>query len=418
VRVVHICNLPVPPEHPDFGRLRMHPGRWVLNLALAQKAHADIDPRLVVQVPGASCDYDTEIEGIPVKFVAAPNRFRALTLFQFDAKRLARSALELTPDLIHAHGTEGAYLLAAQATGLPYVLTVQGMFSQINSVMPPRLLSRPWVVEQIERHSLAKAQHVIAKSDYVADWIAKTYPHLEIHRIPNTFDPGILEVPLDMPREQGSIAFVGTVDPRKGLHLLAEAIESSVEGRESRGEECSRQKSEIRNQKSATHHSPRCTRYSPPISLHIFGNHGSGATEYEKSTINKLRVLLGDRLHLHGVVPSAELPREVAKCEVLVAPSIEEMFGNQVIEALLVGTWPVVSSGTAMEENVLRIGAGSIFEKGNPRELAAVLAGIFQNNLDWDRELTREKVNSWIGPAVLTREHAELYESILCQPLP
>jgi glycosyltransferase involved in cell wall biosynthesis len=188
-----------------------------LNLALAQKAYTDIDPCLLVQVPGVSCDHSTEIEGIPVTFVAAPDRFRALTLFQLDAKRLARRVLELKPDIVHAHGTEDAYLVTAQATGLPYVLTVQGMFSQINSVMPPRLLSRPWVVEQIERHSLAKGCHVIAKSNYVADWIAKTYPHLTIHRIPNTFDPKILEVPLDMPREPGSIAFVGTVDPRKGL---------------------------------------------------------------------------------------------------------------------------------------------------------------------------------------------------------
>ena len=82
--------------------------------------------------------------------------------------------------------------------------------------MPPKPFSRAWGVERIERRSLAKARDIVAKSDYVADWIARNYPHLAIHRIPSTFDPRILDVPLDSPREPRSIAFVGNIDPRKG----------------------------------------------------------------------------------------------------------------------------------------------------------------------------------------------------------
>jgi hypothetical protein len=52
MKVVHLCNLPIPEAHPDYGKVPYHPGRWVLNLALAQRAHTGIEPELLVQVPG------------------------------------------------------------------------------------------------------------------------------------------------------------------------------------------------------------------------------------------------------------------------------------------------------------------------------------------------------------------------------
>ena len=71
MRVVHLCNVPLPPEHPDHESISFHPGRWVLNLAIAQRKHAGINARLVMQVPGARHDFLTEMEGVPVHFVAA-----------------------------------------------------------------------------------------------------------------------------------------------------------------------------------------------------------------------------------------------------------------------------------------------------------------------------------------------------------
>ena len=344
-----------------------------------------MDVKLVMHVPGASGYHRDESLGFPIHYIAGPSRLRAATFFYFDRRRIAKFVRRLDPDIIHAHGTEDSFVIAAQAVGRPYVVTAQGMFSQINHVMPPRLASRARVVEFVERRSLARAKHIIAKSDYVADWIRLTYPHLAIHRIPNTFDPRIMEVPLDGQRQPSSLAFVGNIDPRKGLHLLAEALKNQ----------------------------PLATRHSPLVTLHIFGNRGSGASDYEKSTINSLRSIIGDRLALHGVVPAADLPRHVAACELLVAPSIEEMFGNQVIEALLVGTWPVVSSGTAMEENVRKIGAGTLFKNGNASDLARGILDAQDKIKAWNREETRLRVDQWLGPSKVASLHLSLYCKIL-----
>lgn len=387
MRVVHICHVPLPPEHPDYGRLYSYPGSWVVNLALAQKTHTDLQPILITQVPGASSDFEYEIQGIPVEFVKIPNRFRSLLLFERDRRILAARALNKSPDFIHAHGTEESCTLAAQTIRKPYVITAQGLYSQINSVMPPPLISRSRVIEFLERRSLARARHIIAKSDYVRDWIRKQYPHLEIHQIPNTFHPPLLDIPTS--KSPGTnIVFVGTVSPRKGLHLVADALET------------------IKKQGLGSNNFSK-------ISLHVVGNAGDKAGDYENVLLNRLRDLLGDRLVLHGTLPLLNAVKVVASCGLLVAPSYEEMFGNQVIEALLVGTWPVVSSETAMAENVSRLGAGSIFKRGDANALLETLEPLIAKHEDWNSQNIRRKVCDWMGPSSIAVQHRELYERLL-----
>jgi hypothetical protein len=82
VNILHLGNLPLPQNHPDHDRLPRHPGRWVLNLAKAQKQHSTCNPEIVVTVPGANKDFFTTIESIPVHFLAAAPRFRSLTFFR------------------------------------------------------------------------------------------------------------------------------------------------------------------------------------------------------------------------------------------------------------------------------------------------------------------------------------------------
>src|SRR6266480_4581735 len=154
MKVVHACYLPLSIDHPDFGKIWRHPGRWVLNLALAQKKHTPIQPELIVQVPGSRRDFSTTVEGIPVHYLGAPRRFRSATLFYFDVKSICRKVQAIRPDLVHGHGFEDAYGLAAQRSGFSYVITAQGLHFLINRRVRPSLVSRERVVEFTERRCL------------------------------------------------------------------------------------------------------------------------------------------------------------------------------------------------------------------------------------------------------------------------
>src|SRR2546430_13962382 len=101
MKVVHACYLPLSIDHPDSGKTWRHPGRWVLNLALAQKKYTTVQPELIVQVPGSRDDFSTTVEGIPVHYLAASRRFRSATFFYFDVKSICHKACALEPDFVH-----------------------------------------------------------------------------------------------------------------------------------------------------------------------------------------------------------------------------------------------------------------------------------------------------------------------------
>jgi len=387
MRLVHLCNLPLPLEHPDGGRISLHPGRWVLNLALAQRQHADIDARLVVQVPGSRHDFRTEIEGVPVHFVAAPDKLRSATLFVPDVLRLRKAVLAEHPDLVHAHGTEDAYALSAQACGKPYVITAQGCFFIINRELPPRLISRERIVQFTEWMALRRANHVIAKSSYVRDELARAFPNLTIHEIPNTIDTRLLELPVDREREAGSLAFVGTLVPRKGVHLIADALDMM---RKKDPEVFAR------------------------IKLSGFGDRPHHESDYEVMCKKRLRELLDKRVAFHGTIPAIEVAETLSRTEVLLAPSLEEMFGNQFIEAVAVGADAIVSEGTALAENSRRLRAGRVVTRDDAGALAVAIRKAMVSPITLSERIERRKeLAGFIGPEAVALAHRKVYEQLL-----
>lgn len=381
LKIVHICNLPLSPDHPDHARVATHPGRWVLNLALAQARHTDLRPELVVPVPGTHCNHSTLIEGIPVHFLATPTRLRSATFFWFDARRIARVVRSLQPDLVHAHGTEDAHGLAALRSGRPSVITSQGLHFMINALLCPSFFSRERIVQCTEGACLRRARHLIAKSEYVRTALTSRFPNLITHLIPNTFDP-FLET-LQEKREPGTVIFVAIIAPRKGLHDLREAAR-------------------LLKDRLAS------------FSLWVVGNGTPPRSEYEAKEIQALMEIMGNRVRFWGTLPATKTASLVARSCLLVAPSIEEMFGNQVIEALLVGTPVIVADQTAMAENVRRFGNGQVVPQANPRALADAMERALHTPPSPEvAAKARQAIHEWMSPERVARLHREVYETIL-----
>ncbi|MFM8887995.1 MAG: glycosyltransferase [Chthoniobacterales bacterium] len=346
-----------------------------------------MDARLVMQVPGATDDLRTVVEGVPVHFVAAPDKFRSATLFIPDVLRLRKAVLAERPDVVHAHGSEDAYALGAEACGKPCVITAQGCFFIINRELPPRLISRERVVQLTEWLALRRAKRVIAKSAYVRDELARAFPHLTIHEIPNTIDPRLLEIPVDRERESGSFAFVGTVVPRKGVHLIADAL--LILQREN-------------------------PEAFARIKLNIFGDRPGRESDYETDCKKRLRELLGDRVAFRGTIPAFEVAEELSYTEALLAPSLEEMFGNQFIEAVAVGADAIVSEGTAMAENARRLGVGNIIPRNDAKALAAAICRLLGCGLTLiERQRRRQELVGFVGPKAVAQLHRHLYDGLL-----
>ncbi len=378
MKILHLGHVPLPPDHPDHGRLSVHPGRWVLNHALAQRRHTDLDVEIVTISHKTSRDVVTDVEGVRVHFLRTFHPYRAATGFLLDRWRVARTVRKLNPDVVHAHGTEDAYALAAEWTGRPHVITAQGlMFQILPRLARPHPLLR--FVALTERHSLRRARTVIAKSEYVRRGLAEAHPHLDLRVIPNTYQAE-LDAPLatlSKPR----LAYVGSMDERKGVHLIADAM-------------------------------PEIRKAVPDVSLMVVGNADSPAA-FEAGQIGRLRESLGDRLVLCGRRPAPELFELLRPCRALLAPSLEEMFGNQLIEGLMCGLHGIVADETALAENVRRFGNGTVVPQRDAGALAAAAIRALRNPpSDADREAARRRIRDVMGPARVAARHKALYEEL------
>lgn len=381
IRVVHIAHCIFDDRHPDQNRLSLHPGRWVLNLAIAQNACNNMQTEIVVPVHHASCDHIGHIDGVRVHYLAVGSFSRALILnFCVVKRRVAAYVKTLNPDIVHAHGTESFHALAAQQTRLPYVITAQGMLFMIMPILNPPLLSIYRVLKHIERRALLNARQVIAKSDNVAQALAQSFPHLQLHRIPNTFLPALLDIA--GVHSPNTLVYVGTLNFRKGIHILADALEIAS--------------------KSLT-----------TIALNVVGNAGEHASEYEKSNLEKIHGILGDRLKLHDRVPLKDVGHIVADSTALVAPSLDEMFGNQLIEALLVGTHGIVTENTGLAENARRFGNATVIPQQDPQALAGAIIQTLRRKDFPEREQARKRIVDYMGPETVAKAHYDLYQIIL-----
>jgi glycosyltransferase involved in cell wall biosynthesis len=146
--------------------------------------------------------------------------------------------------------------------------------------------------------------------------------------------------------------------------------------------------------------------------LHIFGDRREAA-EYEARELAGLRELLGERLVTHGTVGSMELAEELSTIPVLLAPSLEEMFGNQFIEAKLLGVRGIVAEGTAMAENARRIGSGVVVGQRDADGLARAIAEALENPREVaEMEAVRGRILDFMGPKEVARRHGEVYEKL------
>ncbi len=381
MKIIHLGNIPFFRNYPEKEHIKRHPGRWVLNHALAQKS-IGLDVEIITLVHGAKKDYVLDVEGIKVHYLKTAHKWRHMTFYAIDQWRVARYVKKLNPDFVHAHGTEDAYGWAAQRIGLPYCITAQGLFFQII----PTLKRKPSIHEKFlkwgENIVLKRAKHVIAKSEYVRDALAEKYPHLQLELIPNTYELALAN-DIVYPKQQ-SFAFVGCIDDRKGVHLIAEALK-------------------------------RVINEFPNVKLHIAGNNKEGSqTLYEQSVIKDLRETLGENLILHGRVPSDELFKILDECVAIVAPSTEEMFGNQLIEGLMRGCHGIVTDQTAMAENVRRFGNGTIVPQGDSCAIADAILGILTNPPNMTiLEDSRQEIKDYMGPQKVAKLHEKFYNQIL-----
>lgn len=298
-----------------------------------------------------SCGERREFDGVQVRYFAVrgPGRLRY-------APGLRRALNEQVGDfdLVHAHGVFQAptslALRAAQAAGIPTVLSPRGMLQREVLEARGRLRKRLWL-RGIDLRALRGLTGVHLTSELERNALEGLSPSNDqlllqpngVEREPFDGDwNAVDDAVADLCAEHSEVVlFLGRINWKKGLDLLAEAF-AGLPG---------------------------------DAHLVVAGPDDGGRASFE-ARVHELG--LASRVTLTGVLRGTTLSALLEHARCLVLPSRSENFGNVVLEAMAVGTPPIVTPEVGAAEWVRR-GAGLVVP-AEPDRWCAALGGLLADS--------------------------------------
>jgi glycosyltransferase involved in cell wall biosynthesis len=336
---------------------------------------AGLRPGFRPEVPSAE-----EQGGVPVlhpRFLSFPGFLKCLDgllLFLWTLPTLLRLRREFPFEVIDAHFTypEGlAAVLAGRVLGVPVTLTERGTLPLIAR----HRLRRPQL-----RFALRRAARLIAVSESLKDSAVELgVPPERVRVIENGVDPEVFHAAdrvearraLGLAKYGPLLVSVGTLAPRKGFHLVIEAMAALSK------------------------------RY-PKIRFAIVGGAGAEGAMGEELRQLAARLGLGERVIFAGPRRREELAAWYSAADLFVLASSHEGCPNVVLEALACGT-PVVATPVGNVPEILSPESGLLAEREVPALTQAIATAL---DRPWDREQVRARVapRTW---AAVGREAAE-----------
>ena len=187
-----------------------------------------------------------------------------------------------------------------------------------------------------------------------------------------------------VPHDRPLVAFVGTLEPRKGVASLVAAFD-------------------------------RVAHAQRDAVLVLGGQIGWGLTGIERALAAARH---GDRIIRTGYLPDAAVPALLRQSTVVAYPAVEEGFGLPALEALACGAPLITTEGTAMAE--VAQGAACLVRPGDDDALAEAIEAALEQGRESSevvrrRDLGLPRAARYTWPASVAK-HVEAYEVALRAP--
>ena len=225
MKVAIVAPYPVYPFRNELGCLDVspteHPCTWIVNLIKGlSRNFEDMDIHLVTLSNKIKKDKDFELNGISFHFLKAFRfRYRVLTLFRRDKKKIHKKLREISPDIVHGHGTEDVYSYAAVTSPYPHIISIQGIMDEIAKVYPEN--RRIKIMRYLEKYTLRKARYIAYKSSFAKD-VTKRFTSGKYFYLDNITEKLFFKI--ENKEINNQILFVGSILKSKGIEDLLQAI--------------------------------------------------------------------------------------------------------------------------------------------------------------------------------------------------
>jgi glycosyltransferase involved in cell wall biosynthesis len=390
MRVVWLAPYPpdalVQPDELSNGRW-YHPSPWLVALADALVEDHGVELTIVTLSRAVNSDLAGRTRGRDYAVLHSSNGYvKLLSGYRRDTSRLLRALEGLAPDVVHAHGTEQEYGIAAARCGRPSVLTIQGFMRSMRGLNPSLLTYRGWSYRALARHeafAIRQVDVVIAHNRYAEDYVHGIASDAAVRRIPNPVAPEFLRPGHAEPAGNPLVLFVGSLRPEKGVYVLLEAVADMADGGAS-------------------------------LDLALVG---PGALGDVSDRVQRLLTdgIGGVSVEITGSVSQSEVADQMRRASAVVLPSLAENAPTVVMEAMAVGA-PVVASRTGGIPDMIADGVdGVLVEPGDVESLREGLSRVLDSR-DLRRRLSekaRERAHAAYRPDIVAARTVGLYEEVV-----
>jgi glycosyltransferase involved in cell wall biosynthesis len=377
MKIAWLCPYPV----SDLGgalqwsirRPSTHPCSWIMHLSRALVQLPEVELHVVTLCPWVSRSQAIKKDGLVIHVVkngmpflhrGYPKNFRvdAKTSYRLESRKINTVLKQIQPDIVHAHGTENEYALAAMRSGYPWLISIQGIVAEFNKTDPSPYFD---IMEPKEALTVKKCRYFTCRTHFDTGFVRRLNPGARIFDIPEAMGPVFFDGQWNSP-EGSRVLHVGGAAPRKGLHVLIEAMGQVVEK-------------------------------VPGASIDAVGN----VPADRQQVLQELADRHGVKICFHGFRNAAEIAVLHRQCSLFVLCSSNENSPNTLAEAMVSGM-PCVAYNVG--------GVSSMFEDGKsgiliqPHDVAALSARVAE--LLTDREKAK-RMGSAAADFARSRNHPD-----------
>ncbi len=372
IRIVFLAYYPASrlEGHIDTTQIQFeHPASWVVNLAKALSEREDLELHVVSESPNVRRDQDVHLDGVFYHFVKSPRTFNLSTLYYFNVKRLVKKVRSIKPDIVHAHGCEGAVGLAGIYSGYPCLISIQGVLSRIVAAKRANHLPisiREIILLNIERWILRRGRYFGTRTDFATNHVRSVNPKAQIFYSPEIMSKIFFGIRPNL--DGNNILYVGSIIPAKGVDTLLEAF-------------------------SKVH------ALGIPCSLDIVG---SGDSHY----VGTLQQFVADHglsssVRFHGYQGRETIANLMSASTIFILPSLMENSPNVLCEAMCAGL-PVIATDVGGIGSFIQSGVtGLLIPPKDPVKLSEAMISLLS-----DKNL-RENLSANARAKALSRHRPE-----------
>lgn len=376
-------------EYAGLLRRVPHASSWVTVLGDALGRQDGVELHIVTLLPEAvrradirenSIFFHLIPSGVPLWRKPYPAKFPVDigTFYARERWSMAGIVRSIGADVVHGHGTEAAYGLAAAGCGCPCIVSMQGIVSRIHGVRPsPHTLVGGW----LERRLLHRLRHVACRTSFDKEFVRSINPRIRIHHVDEAVSPRFTTAkrkPTSAPR----FLFVGELCRWKGLETLLRVVALVARDR-------------------------------PDVQLVLAG---TGRPAYVKRLLGMCEDLgIGAKVCFAGQCDRESLIRRHEESMVLVHPSLIDNSPNAVTEAMASGL-PVVASNVGGIPSLVDDGkTGWLLDQGDEKGWARHLLWLIENHAEREVVAARAREIALVrhDPDRIAACTVEIYKEII-----